>query len=207
MSVRVLVPPQPIVTPSDVPGDYADGDATVKALIAAATASIDGPNGMLQRALGAQTLQLVVPRAPIGWSDRCEIRLPLPPLIAVESVTAIAENGSETQLDAIGYVVRGVGTDEGLVRLTDGWPDATDEIRIRYRAGYDGDVTPAVPDNAKAAVMLMAQDHIAGVSATGGERSFQVDGAFTENYNSPDQVQRTRSTTIKMLLASLRVFR
>lgn len=207
MTIRVIVQPAPIVAPEDVPGPHAGDDSKVRAAIAAATSTIDGPNGMLQRALGAQTLQLTLARVPLAGCDTGDLRLPMPPLIAVEQIVSVDGEGEEITLDPSAYRVRGVGTDEGRISFRDGWPVNADEVRITYRAGYDGETTGPVPANAKAAVVLLTQDMQAGSSATGGERSFQVDGAFTESYNSPDQVQRMRNGTVKSLLASLRVFR
>lgn len=57
MIVRVIEPPEPIVAPEDVPGVQA-GDAAVEAMVAAVTATIDGPGRWLGRCLCPQTLEL-----------------------------------------------------------------------------------------------------------------------------------------------------
>lgn len=207
MSIRVIDRPEPLLAPSDVPGDHAGDDHNVAGLIASATEEFDGPNGLLQRSIGPQTLELTVGRAMLDGCDAGDYRLPLPPLIAVEAVVAVSEDGVETILDPAGYVVRGIGTDDGRLRLRDAWPSSAEELRIRFRAGYDGDVTPSVPSRVKTAVLLSVQNYQAGADVTGGTRSFQVDGAFTESFNSPEQAQRTRNATISGLVAPLRIFR
>ena len=185
MRVVVIVPPVPIATPQDVPGPHAGDDAMMAGLIAAAQARIDGPTGNINRALGLQTIEIATPCLPRS--------IPYRPVLDLVSV------------EVDGVTVDGVSVDrEGHLSYSGLMPHGA--AVIRYRAGYDGSVNGPVPANAKAAIVLMVQDMLAAQAPNGGLRSFDVDGAFSEAYNSPDQVQRSRGATIEGLLAPLRVF-
>lgn len=145
MTVRVIVPPAPIVTPADIPGDHAANDAVVLSMIAAAQEDIDGPTGWLGRALGVQTLELTVehPCSPI-------IRLPFPPIL---EVLAAWSGDDEVPVDQYVPGAPSIAFGFGAL-LTAGKP-----VRIRYRAGYNGqpvvdDGTGPVPERARQAIIL-----------------------------------------------------
>src|SRR5690606_38610874 len=117
MTIRVIVPPAPIVTAGDIPGDHAADDAMVAAIIAAAQESIDGPTGWLGRSLGEQTLEY--------YGNCLPCRLPLRPIIEVEAVTVDGET-----------VALPVWRDDGTLT----WPAGArgGDVVITYRAGYNG---------------------------------------------------------------------
>lgn len=185
MRVVVIKAPEPIIDPKDVPGKHDGDDAQVKALIASAQATIDGPTGWLNRALGVQTIEVA--------TDCWPCRVPYRPAIDI----VLVEVG--------GVAVEGVTvTRDGCLKVSGSIPSG--ETVIQYRAGYDGVTNGLVPANAKAAVSMMVQDLMAGAAEHGGLRSVNVDGAFTESYNSPDQVQRGRTASIEGLLSSLQVY-
>lgn len=175
MLVKVITPPEPFVTPADIPGKHAGDDAFVTLMIEAATGNIDGPNGWLGRAIGEQTLELT----SRCWDD-CDV-LPYPPLIEVEEVDV---DGAPVGVDEWGVAARG------------------QSVRVRYRAGY----TDEVPAPLRAAVILMTVGYLAIHRADGGLRSFEVQGAFTKQFNSPEMADRVRTDTVKRLLAPFRVF-
>lgn len=185
MRVALIKAPDPIIQPKDVPGNHDGDDARVARLIASAQAMIDGPTGSLNRALGVQTIEVTTSCLPR--------RLPYRPVIEIVSF--------ETDGEAVAGVTVEV---DGRLNLPGLMPHGV--TVIRYRAGCDEEKTGPVPANAKAAVSLMVQDLLAGGAEHGGLRSFNVDGAFSEAYNSPDQVQRGRNATVEALLAPLRVF-
>jgi hypothetical protein len=137
MSFRVFVvePPDPVVTPADVPGDHAADDADVTAWIAAATAEIDGPAGWLGRAIGAQTLEL---RSNEFWPCGRPFKLPYPPVIEIVSLIYINESDVEITIAAADYALAGQRfyAKPTFTSPTIG-PDY-DGVRLRYRAGYDG---------------------------------------------------------------------
>lgn len=163
--VRVIVPPQPIVTIDEAVAHLvevpAEDRSYVESLVLAATAWIDGPSGWLGRTLGIQTLELTLDGfVAEGCSD--EILLPFEPLIDVTSVSYADDGGSVVTLPPADYVV----TSRGLRPADDGdWPstdDVTEAVRIRYRAGYGkqdpSDATKLVndvPAPIKVAVMML----------------------------------------------------
>src|SRR5690606_28165025 len=129
MTVRVIVPPEPIVTPGDIPGSHAGNDAAVTRAIAAATRTIDGPSGWLGRALGPQTLELS------GWFGCERVRLPFPPIIDIVSVVTEDRDGNAETVDPSMYRRDG---DCLVVKPGASW--VTRPVhRIRYEAGYDGE--------------------------------------------------------------------
>lgn len=141
MSVRVIIPPAPIVSPGDISGGHADDDARVLAMIESAQEDIDGPTGWLGRALGVQTLELRCACLPA--------HLPFRPIIEIETVTV----GGET-VDSPEW------RDDGSLTWPSGAPRG--ETVIRYIAGYNGDPvkdggTGKVPERARQAIILMVK--------------------------------------------------
>ena len=131
MRVVVVNPPQPIVSLPEAKRqlrvEHDDDDELITDLIAAATATIDGPGGWLGRALGEQTLEL---RA-------CRSReLPYPPVISVTSVKYLDRDLVEQTFDPAGYEL--VGQEVWLKRGV-AFPSVAgreDAVRIRYVAGW-----------------------------------------------------------------------
>lgn len=210
MRIRVIVPPEPIVTPADVPGSHAANDASVAAKIAAATAEIDGPQGWLGRALGPQTLELV------GTADElfqgCElILLPCPPVIELVSIAYLDADRASDTVDPSTYVAV-----ENTVALAVGkrWPTAgsfADAVRIRYRAGYDGEEVEAggtgpVPVAAKQAIIRLAQHKIALASGDNLLRSETVEGIGSMSYTTPGQITASVQSEVEHMLAGLRIW-
>lgn len=151
MHVTVITPAAPVVTWAEADAHLRlDGDTSqqtlVEALIASATAWLDGPGGWLGRSLGTQTLEARFDRF------RCdEVKLPYGPVISVGSVKYLDEDGDEQTLATSVYQL----LTDGRVRLNtdESWPDLySDEqaVRIRYQAGY-----ATVPAPIKTAILLM----------------------------------------------------
>lgn len=165
MRVFVVEPPASVVTWDDanrhlrLDGDISDKDY-VESLIAAATGSIDGPQGWLGRALGPQTLE-----ARFDRFDRCDagIRLPYGPIIDIVSIQYVDGDGVIATIDAGAYEIAG---DVVSPVFGGSWPSAawrSEAVRVRYRAGYVADPTadplvPALPAPIKAAILLMLGD-------------------------------------------------
>jgi uncharacterized phiE125 gp8 family phage protein len=201
MTVRVVIPPVPIVVPSDLSGGYGDGDALASGVIAAVTETIDGPTGWLGRALGPQTLEWSMPCWPCGW-----VRLPCRPIIDIDSVTYLDAAGSEQTVDDGDWMLSG---DQFAFRAS--WPQpalACDPraVRIQYLAGYDGDTTGDVPERAKQAIILAAQHML----NTGSENLFlsvdEVEGVGRQQYVVSDAARQTIENACDRLLSGLRVF-
>lgn len=157
--VSVVTPPDPILTAEelnirlrlDLENNSPDiGTIDIEAMIAEATASVDGPSGSLGRALGPQTLELSVETCGERF-----VELPYPPIISLVDVTYDDRDGTAQTADPATYRLR-----RGAVYFPDGAPDA-DDLRVRYRAGYtDGNSPEAavVPGNILAAIKLIVGD-------------------------------------------------
>jgi hypothetical protein len=202
--LTVVVPAEPIVTPADIAGTHAADDADVTALIAAAQDEIDGPNGMLGRSLGVQTLELALTCWPCGW-----FRLPCEPVIEIESVSYLDGNDASqaVAIDDYGFA-QGYFYLKGSFRpsvSTSPYP-----ILIRYTAGYDGtDVadggTGAVPERARQAIILSVQKNIQLMAENPFVRSEQVEGVGTKQYAITEQASTAIDATAMRLLSGLRV--
>lgn len=130
--------------------DFTDDDAYIEALVATATAHIDGAVGWMGRAFGQQSWELSLDRFPCG-----EIRLPLPPLQAVTEVAYTKDDG--TAGTVVGFREFGVGsvTGQGLILPAYGerWPVTRKEpeaVRVTFTAGYE-----SIPPSVGHAIKLM----------------------------------------------------
>lgn len=132
---------------------HAHDDETFTALIAAATAHLDARHGVLGRCLVSQSWEYRIDAFPCDGI----IALPFPPLVSVESVTYIDEDGASQTLATSQYVVD-TGTYHGFVRRAYDvtWPGTRCEahaVRVRFTAGYGA--ASAVPQPIKQAMLLM----------------------------------------------------
>lgn len=140
--------------------DNTDEDTLISGLIAAATAHLDGKDGMLGRCLVPQTWELVLDAFP---SDGIEI--PLPPLLSITSVTYVDTAGVTQTVSSDDYEVD-TANEPGWVMPGDaGWPSTMDTInavRVRFRAGYEGDegASPAGATGVPAAIKLAMKQMI-----------------------------------------------
>lgn len=152
MRTVVVVPPDPVVTWEEADAHLRlDGDDTqqpyVESLIAAATAHVDGPNGILGRAVGEQTLELRMCGFP-----RASLILPYGPVGEVESVKYLDADGAEQTAETSLYEQTG---DVLRLAYNQTWPSPrgdAESVRIRYTAGW---ATEDVPAPIKAAILLM----------------------------------------------------
>lgn len=126
-----------------VDGD--EEDAQIDALIAAATAEIDGKNGWLGRALCTQTWKFTLPEFPYGG-----IRLPLAPLRSITALKYYDTSGTLQTWDASNYQVL-TDLEPGIVEPVYGvwWPAVRcrrDAVQITYVCGYGapGDVLEVI---------------------------------------------------------------
>lgn len=151
-----------------------DEDTYITGLIKAATASLDGPNG-LGLALMPQTWRLSLDGFPFWYAQvgggesrlspgygggdiayplRQAIRIPLHPVTAINSVKYIADDGTTQTVDVSDYVV---DLDATPARLTPPWGDAwpiawwrAGGVKIEFQAGYT-----TLPADLKHAILLM----------------------------------------------------
>ncbi|HEU4804231.1 MAG TPA: head-tail connector protein [Nitrobacter sp.] len=168
MLAPVLVTP-PDITPvssTDVKAqlhvDHTDDDAMIGALLTAATEHFDRWTGILGRCLVEQTW-----RQEFACFAGC-LRLPLAPVLSVESITYFDGENAQQTLDASVYVLLADarGPYVGL-KPDQSWPGSysrRDAISVTFKAGYattpvQGE-TPAqstVPEPIKLAIILQVK--------------------------------------------------
>ncbi len=197
--LRVIVPPEPIVTPADIPGAHAPDDAAVRAMIQAVTETIDGPGGWLGRALGPQTLELT------GHFTYRRIRLPYLPIVELVSIVTVSQDGSETEADPATYRL-----EDGEVIVSPGasWVNSPKQ-RIRYLAGYNGTgekKTGPVPERARQAIILSVQDIMRARSISPLLRAETVEGVGSKTFLDADKLTAVVERTCDRLLSNLRVY-
>lgn len=154
-SVLVTPPASSLVTLSDAKEwlrvDSSAEDVVIDSLVSAANDYLDGPYGVLGRALVTQTWALQMNGFPSGR----KIELPVPVVRSVSSVTYYdAENAEQTfASDQYRVVLQG---DDALIELVEGanWPATyyrTDAATITYVSGYGDsvDVPAAITASAK----------------------------------------------------------
>lgn len=185
MRTVVITPPDPVVTWEDADKHLKlDGDvsqqAEVEAMIAAATATLDGPDGYLGRAIGVQTLE-----ARFDYACDNSVALPFRPIIAVTTFKYLDGAGAEQTLASNQYELMG-----NIVTAAYGvaWPafaSRREAIRVRYTAGY-----PILPAPIRAAILLMVGDlH-----------------RYRETVMMVTGMKVPMSTTVENLLTSFRVY-
>ncbi|MFZ4605159.1 MAG: head-tail connector protein [Caulobacter sp.] len=134
MSVVIITAPTPDLYLADVKAylriEHADDDAVIEGFIAAASAWVDGPNGILNRSIWPQTLELRQDdfTAPVS--------LPYGPVSAIVSVKYIDADGVEQTVGSSVYELA-----DGVLGLAhnQSWPTPRGDVggvRIRYAAGH-----------------------------------------------------------------------
>lgn len=137
-------------------------DTLIQLYIDAATSHLDGAEGTLGRCLVTQTWEWVADSFPAS-----PIRLPLPPLQSVTSVSYVDADGNTQVVDSSGYVVDSANQ-PGWVVPVSGWPatgTTPNAAIVRFVAGY-GDAAD-VPAAIKAAILLYVGDAYANREAAG----------------------------------------
>src|SRR5262245_27078595 len=140
--------------------DHDSDDALLTTYIKAARAIVDGKDGYLGRALVTQTWELVIDAFPTN-----EIKIPLPPLQSVASVSYFDPEGFGQLLPSNQYYVDTVSEPGWVVPVSSGWPtgvlDAINAVTIQFTAGYlpptphsPPNLTVAIPDDIRAAMLL-----------------------------------------------------
>ncbi len=131
--------------------DTTDDDNLITALI---TAAREYCEGFQNRAYITQTWQLWLD----AWPEGSEIRIPRPPLQAVNSVKYYGDDNAEYVLPPSDYIVDNVG-EPGRIALSynKSWPSVTlrpaNAVCIEFVAGY-GEVDK-VPQRVKQAMLLL----------------------------------------------------
>jgi uncharacterized phiE125 gp8 family phage protein len=125
--------------------DFDDDDDLIEAMLRAA---IDSAERFTGRAFVEQTWDYFLDTFP---ADRCSpIQIPNPPLLEIEGVFYRDNAGNEQEFNAAGYVVDDASEKARIALPSSGsWPSIASRInavRIRFRAGYVTDDSPALPD-------------------------------------------------------------
>lgn len=129
-------------------------DSLITVYTDAATAALDGPNGLLGRALVTQTWEYVLDSFPSA-----EIEIPLPPLQTVTFIKYLDAAGVEQTLSSARYSVDTASDPGWVVVDQDGWPatfDTANAVTIRFVAGYGA--AAAVPAPLRSAILLHVGD-------------------------------------------------
>jgi uncharacterized phiE125 gp8 family phage protein len=129
--------------------DHSDDDTLITALINAAVAHLDGKDGILGRALITQTWDLKL-------DEFCPaIRIPLPPLASVTSITYVDTDGATQTLAADQYTVTSGEPAKIVPAYNVTWPSTRcvpEAVKVRFVAGYGN--ASSVPAGIKAAILL-----------------------------------------------------
>jgi uncharacterized phiE125 gp8 family phage protein len=152
--VRTVAPAAPILTIEEVKAhlrvDHADEDLLIAGLIDAATAHIDGYNGILGRALVTQTWTVDFPT----FRNRLDI-----PLGPIQSATIQYYDSTDTQrtLATSVYAVLSDGLGPYItLKYNQQWPQTwtrDDAVKVTFVAGYGA--AAAVPVAIRAAMLLL----------------------------------------------------
>lgn len=139
-------------------------DTVLPGYIAAATAHVDGADGILGRALVTQTWDVLLSGFPRG-KDALEI--PLPPLQSVSLIEYRDTDGVLQTLAPADYRAVPGGNGHGSVVPAANWP-ATDRVidavRVRFVAGFGA--AASVPQPIRSAILLLVRDQVDTPSAS-----------------------------------------
>lgn len=213
MSVTVITPPDDLVTAADAkawqPVFATDAEARVTALLKAAQAQIEPPDGEIGRAFGMQTLEAQFESFPLCDLLAHGLRLPCPPLRSVVSVKYVDRDGVEQTFAVENYEAVGLGSARGgiLLRSDRAWPLSAcrpDAVRVRYTAGYAADDPQLMP--VKQAVVLAAS-HLRSLGTQDlALRSREIDGVGSRTWTVSEVAQQLVHSTVDRLLQRYRVY-
>lgn len=154
MALTLITPPSGLVVStveikSHLNIDSGDFDSVLEAYIRAATGHIDGDT-WFGRALIPQVWDLIYDVFPSG-----PIEIPLSPLISIDNIHYVNEDGNSVLLDSAEYEVDKVSQPGWVIPGVDfPWPttfDSANAVQIRFTAGYEN----GVPEDIKQAIKLV----------------------------------------------------
>jgi len=188
MRVVVVTPATPVISFEEAAehlklgGNQAE-KTLVEGMIAAAVATIDGPDGWLGRSLGAQTLE-----ARFDAFHGNSIRLPYGPVLNLVAVEYLNRADEPVQADIDDFELLGANlVPAGSSWAWEGCSLRREAIRVQYIAGYEDEIPPA----ARAAMLLMIGD-------------------LYRNRDTTAVVQMSKvpmSTSVESLLEPMRIYR
>lgn len=147
--VRTVAPASPVVSLAEAKRHlrvlHDDDDVDIEMMVAAATACIEGPNG-IGIALSPQTWRLSLDGFP------CEIIVPLGPVTDVTSVSYVDGNGTPATVSGVRFDL-----DESPLRIFPArdtpWPSTYCEpgaVKVTFACGYT-----ELPADLRAAILLL----------------------------------------------------
>lgn len=145
MILRQTVPPAALPLTLDEVKEHLrvetnEEDVLISSYIAAVTSHLDGADGILQRCLVPQEWTV-----DYAGNCGCALEIPLPPLIAVNSVSFVASDGTETPADPAAYTVIGAGGSmPAKIAPAGGSWGYSGALRITYEAGYETEIPQAI---------------------------------------------------------------
>jgi uncharacterized phiE125 gp8 family phage protein len=138
MGLRLVTAADPVLSLAEAKAhlrvEHDDEDDYIEALVAAATGYLDGPTGILGRAIGSQQWDFVFDAFPVS-----EIRMPLRPLVTVDRIRHLDGAGAWQTLALTDYQVDPDTGGGWIAPAAAGWPTAMDTINaveVRFTAGY-----------------------------------------------------------------------
>ena len=135
MAYKIITPANPVLTVAEIKQelrlDSSEFDGPISRHLMSATAFAEHETGMT---IGQKTLEIALDEFPSG-----AIRLEMPPVISIVSVTYIDENAVEQTLSPSLYSLDDYGLDHWLMRAAGTeWPAtyaAANVVKVRYVAG------------------------------------------------------------------------
>jgi uncharacterized phiE125 gp8 family phage protein len=206
--VQVTAPAEEPLNATEVKSRLSIGsevsDDVIEAFITAARQTLDGRDGRLQRCLMQQSWKLTIDsRFP------CEpIKIPLPPLISIDSVRYVDPNGAWQTVAEENYrTVEGYRAEVVPVHGVS-WPSTRCQlgaVEIEFTAGYGTD--PAdVPEPIRQAITLMVSN-LRSLSARNLFLSQDtVDGVGSKYYVVGGNAAAAIDATVDALLGPYRVY-
>lgn len=135
-----------------------DDNDLLERLIAAATQSLDGPEGCLGRALVRQRWRLTLVSSFPGM-----IRLPLPPTLEIEEIAYVDASGAEQTFED--YRTVGLGSTDGAVILPQtSFPSGARQVDVTYWCGFPDQYS--VPEDIRNALLAIVGTHYAWREST-----------------------------------------
>lgn len=155
--------------------DGSDEDTLISNLIAAATSYIDGPEGVLGRAMITQTWDWKLDDFPV--SEQQYLMFPLGDVQSITSITYLDTEGVEQTWDASNYSFDNGSTPERLyLNYGKSWPTTRgveNAVTIRFVAGF-GDDASDVPAAIRQAALLWIGTLYCNRETARGMRTYEV---------------------------------
>lgn len=187
--VRITAPEIPPISLEEVKKalrvDSADDDDTLTNLIQSAVDHYEGWTGVLGICLVEQTW-----RQSFDRYEQC-LRLPLGPVMAVDSIKTRDNAGTETQVPTTDYGVETDSSGRSYVRFADGFTMPNDAssrsaISIDYRAGWPiVDDKPTVPADIRIAIIGRVQIGYEQTATDAGQTIANMERALITKWRRP----------------------